>query len=80
MINMQNIKTTLASLGIILGFTLTSCQQVIDLELETAARQLVVEGRVEKARVGTIPEQVVRLTQVSDFFLNQVDLLIDQIA
>ena len=68
---MQNIKTTLASLGIILGFTLTSCQQVIDLELETAARKLVVEGRVEKARVGTIPEQVVRLTQVSDFFLNQ---------
>ncbi len=56
----------------LLGYLVISCEQVVDLDLGEPSRKLVVEGRVEKAKNGSISEQVIKLSVVSDFFTNQV--------
>ena len=55
----------------LIGFLAISCEQVVDLDLGEPSRKLVVEGRVEKSLSGTITEQTIRLSVVSDFFTNQ---------
>lgn len=47
---------------------LFSCEQVIDLKLNSPERKLVVEGRIEKAKKNTISRQTIKLSVISDFF------------
>ncbi len=64
-------KIIVALLWVAFTYLMFSCEQVVDLKLDNPPRQLVVEGRIEKGKNDSVSEQMIRLTTISDFFVNQ---------
>jgi len=56
----------------LISITLFSCQDVVDVDLETAQERLVIEAMIkwEKETIGN--EQVIKLTKTSSFYNNQL--------
>ena len=65
------MKTYIYILSLFL-ITLSSCQDVVDVDLETAQERLVIEAMIkwEKGTLGN--EQVIKLSKTSSFYNNQI--------
>jgi len=65
------MKKYLSILSLI-SITLFSCQDVVDVDLETAQERLVIEAMIkwEKETIGN--EQVIKLSKTSSFYNNQL--------
>ena len=65
------MKTYIYILSLFLT-TLSSCQDVVDVDLETAQERLVIEAMIkwEKGTLGN--EQVIKLSKTSSFYNNQI--------
>lgn len=67
---MKNIKLFIAI--IIASFSLTSCEEVVPVDLDTAAPKLVIDASIkwEKGTIGNL--QKINLTTTTDFYSNTI--------
>jgi len=57
------------------AFFFTSCEEVVNVDLDTAAPKLVIEAAInwEKGTTGT--QQIIKLTTTADYFKNEVPIV-----
>jgi len=74
-----NIKNAILSCVIIL-FTLSSCEEVIDVELDTAPPKLVVDASIEWQKGTDGSYQKVKLTTTTAYFSNEIPTVSDAVV
>lgn len=67
---MKNIK--LYILFVITSFSVISCEEVVDVNLDTAAPKLVIEASIEWEKETTGNLQKIKLTTTTDFYSNTI--------
>ncbi len=63
----------------LLSFTFNSCEEVVDINLKTAAPKLVIDATInwKKGTLGN--EQKIKLTTTTDFYSTEVPVVSDAI-
>lgn len=69
---MKNIKYILI---VLLGGLFTACEEVVDVDLSTAAPRLVVDGRIEWAKDTDGSEQVIKLTTTTGYYETEIPVV-----
>lgn len=67
---MKKIKIFIAIL--IASFNLTSCEEVVDIDLDTAAPKLVIDASIQWEKGTTGENQTIKLTNTTDFYSNTI--------
>lgn len=67
---MKNIKIFLALL--IASFSITSCEEVVDIDLDTAAPKLVIDASIQWQKGTSGENQTIKLTNTTDFYSNTI--------